>query len=83
MIPTVILLGLVLGRWWRSALVFGTIGWPVVLLLGGLSPSAPDIAAAAGLGFVNVLAGVTLHQLALRWVRMVSRSGGPRGQHQV
>ena len=32
MIPTLIVLGLVVGRWWRTALVVGALGWPVALL---------------------------------------------------
>ncbi len=35
MIPTMILVGLVLGRWWRAALVIGTLAWPALLWAEG------------------------------------------------
>ena len=33
MIPTMIVFGLVAGRWWKTSLVVGTIGWPLLLFV--------------------------------------------------
>jgi hypothetical protein len=73
MIPTMILFGLVFGRWWRSAVAVGTIGWPVLLLTEGILDDPSQIAGAAALGFANTLVGVAVHQLALRFVRNLRR----------
>jgi len=71
MIPTMILFGLAFGRWWRSTLVVGTVGWAAVLLAGDIVQSAHEVAGAAAFGFGNTLAGVAVHQMALRLVRSV------------
>lgn len=73
MIPTMLLFGLVFGRWWRSTLVVGTIGWPALLLAGGILQSAGQIGGAAALGFANTLAGVLVHQLVLALVRKLRK----------
>jgi hypothetical protein len=33
MIPTMILFGLVFGRWWRVTLVAAALGWPLLLVV--------------------------------------------------
>ncbi|SDS32065.1 hypothetical protein [Microlunatus soli] len=71
MIPTMILFGAVLGRWWRLTLVAGTIGWPVLLLLADIPMSPQGLAEAAALGLANTLAGVLVHQAVLKLVRIV------------
>ena len=60
MIPTMILFGLVLGRWWKSAIAAGAVVWPAILVL-------------AALGAANTAAGVAVHQAALRLVRSIRR----------
>ena len=68
MIPTMILLGLVLGRWWRAALLTALVGWPALLLVTDII--VPDqIAMTAVLGVLNAAVGVTLAQCALRIYR--------------
>ncbi|HTF10233.1 MAG TPA: hypothetical protein VK659_18870 [Asanoa sp.] len=63
MIPTLILFGLVCGRWWRSALVAAAVGWPVLLLATGTLDLRPlPLLAAAGLAVVNAAVGVAGHQ---------------------
>lgn len=69
MIPTVILFGLLCGRWWKSGLVAGTLGWPLFLLANDILHSPQEVLGALGLGFVNTFAGVAVHQLALSLVR--------------
>jgi hypothetical protein len=62
MIPTMILLGLVLGRWWKVALVAAAIGWPVLLLATGTDAPA-DLVTGAALGVANACVGVLAVQL--------------------
>jgi len=69
MIPTLILFGLVFGRWWRLALLAAAIGWPVLLLAIGTATAGPDRIGAAGFAIANTGAGVTMHQGARWWVR--------------
>jgi len=72
-IPTMILFGLLLGRWWRTALVAGTASWTVLLWTQGLVDSPAEIAGAAALALANTAAGVMAHQGLLALVRRVSR----------
>ncbi len=66
MIPTMILLGLVLGRWWWMALVVAATGWPALLLATDII--GPDqIPAATLLGLLNAAVGVAVVQGAL-WI---------------
>lgn len=68
MIPNMILLGLVLGRWWKTALVIGAVSWPALLLhLGIITPR--DIPSAALLGLLNTAIGAGIHQGVLRLLR--------------
>lgn len=68
MIPTMIVLGLVLGRWWRAALVAALIGWPTLLLATDII--VPNqIPAAALLALLNAAVGVAVAQVALRVYR--------------
>ena len=69
MIPTMILFGLLLGRWWKAALVVGTSAWPVLLWAQGVIAAPPEIVGAAALGLANTAVGVMVHQLVLALVR--------------
>jgi hypothetical protein len=70
MIPTLILFGLVFGRWWRTALAAAAIGWPVLLVAMGVThPGAGLLLGAAGLAIINTGAGAAIHQGARRVVR--------------
>jgi hypothetical protein len=64
-----ILVGLVLGRWWRTALLVGALGWPALLI----ADNVPDLSLveAAVLGLVNTAVGVGLHQAVLALFRLV------------
>jgi hypothetical protein len=71
-----IVLGLVLGRWWKTALAVGTVVWPSMLLQAGIiETGAGDLLGAALFGLANTAVGVGLHQAALHLVR---RLRGPR-----
>jgi hypothetical protein len=66
MIPTLILFGLVFGRWWRLTLIAAAIGWPVLLLATGTVAAGVELIGVAGLAIANAGAGVVIHQGA-RW----------------
>jgi hypothetical protein len=70
--PTLILVGLVFGRWWRLTLIAAIIGWPVLLLATGVMHIQLGLLGAAELAAVNTGVGVAIHQavrLAVRRVR--------------
>lgn len=74
MIPTMILFGLVFGRWWRVSLLAAAVGWPALLVAGGVMDlDVQRLAAAAGLAVANTALGVLVHQGVLLAVRMCRR----------
>ncbi|HEU5242184.1 MAG TPA: hypothetical protein VFU25_09225 [Ornithinibacter sp.] len=77
MIPTMILVGLVLGRWWRAALVAAAVGWPVLLALTGLLDSPTAALWSSVLAVANAGVGVLVHQGVLHAYRYLAR----RDQH--
>ena len=70
MVPTLILFGALLGRWWRTALVAGTLLWPALLLATGVVGFEPALAGAAAVGLLNTAVGVLAHQVVLRLARL-------------
>lgn len=83
MIPTMILFGLVAGRWWKTSLVAGTIGWPLLLFAQDILHAPREVLGAAALGLVNTLAGVAVHQLALRLIRATRKRPPASGQQRA
>lgn len=69
MIPTMIVFGLVFGRWWRLSLVAAALVWPLMLLVSNTMGVEAGLVAAAGLGVLNAAAGILIHQGILRIVR--------------
>ena len=81
MIPTMILFGLVFGRWWKPTLLVGAIFWPLILMWDGVYRDIidPDVSTTGGpigftigaalLGFFNTGLGVALHQGVLQLLR--------------
>lgn len=69
MIPTMILLGLVLGRWWWLALLVAGVAWPAMLVWADVAVLSPDLVGAAALGAANATVGVLVHQAVLHGVR--------------
>jgi hypothetical protein len=67
-IPTLLVVGAVVGRWW--AVPAAALGWVVLVSVAG--DCGPDCwPAAAALGFLNTAVGVTLRKtLALAWRRV-------------
>ena len=73
MIPTMILFGLVFGRWWKSALVAAAILWPTLLWAQDVITTPGEAVAAALLGVLNSAVGIGAHQLVLGLVRVCRR----------
>lgn len=73
MIPTLIGLGLVFGRWWLLSLVVAALGWPLALLVGGVMTLEFGLLGAAGLAVVNAGVGVMIHQFVLQSIRRIRR----------
>jgi hypothetical protein len=74
MIPTMIVVGLVLGRWWWLALAVAGVGWPAVLWSQGIIDSG-QVAGAALLAVANAAVGVLIVKggiLAFRRLRHAS-----------
>ena len=72
MIPTMIVFGLVLGRWPRLTLLLAALVWPVLLLISGVASSTPwpvVVLGGAALGAINAFVGVAVHQSVLWAVR--------------
>ena len=65
MIPTMFLFGLVLGRWWKTCLVVGTLGWPLLLWFDNIIESPTEFLGAAALAALNTAVGVAVHQSLL------------------
>jgi hypothetical protein len=78
-IPTLILFGLVFGRWWRTSVIAAAIGWPVVLVAGDVMRFEWGLVGAAALAVVNTLVGVLAHQGVLWVVRQARhRQNAPK-----
>ncbi len=73
MIPTMLLFGLLFGRWWRLALPAAAVVWPAILLISGVIAPGEEMLAAAGLGVANAGVGVVVHQAALWAFRSLRR----------
>ncbi|MDX1621580.1 MAG: hypothetical protein R3320_11345 [Nitriliruptorales bacterium] len=69
MIPTLILAGLVFGRWWRTVLAVTTVAWPLLLLVEGIMDLEWGLLGAAGLALINTAVGMGVHQAVLQMVR--------------
>ena len=72
-IPTMIVFGLVFGRWWRVSLVAAAVAWPVLLVADDVMEVELGLIGAAGLAVINAGAGVLVHQAALRVLRLLRR----------
>lgn len=76
MIPTMLLFGLLFGRWWKLALPAAAVVWPALLLVAGTIALGADLLPAALLGVANAGAGVGVHQGGLRAFRFLRRRQG-------
>ena len=70
MIPTVLLVGVALGRWWWQVVLGAAVGWPLVVLgVGAINPSGIPLAAA--LGAANAAVGVAANRVVAGGMRAV------------
>ena len=74
MIPTMILFGLILGRWWRATLLLAAVMWPAMLVADDVMDVEAGLLAAAGLSVLNAGVGILVHQVFLWLVRHSRRS---------
>jgi uncharacterized membrane protein len=82
MIPTMILFGLVLGWWWRTALIAAAVVWPLMLWQAGIFDGTQGVMGTVGLalgaalfGVANAGVGVAIDQGILALVRRIRRRG--------
>ncbi len=74
MIPTLLIVGLVLGKWWRVVLPTATVGWLVLLMATGTGSGLDFAAVAALFAVANLAVGALVFQaVRLLWHRVVSR----------
>ncbi len=73
MIPTMILFGLVFGRWWRVTLVAAALGWPMLLVVTDVTGIDSTLIGAAVLAVVNAGLGVLVHRGAFMAYRRFHR----------
>jgi hypothetical protein len=76
MIPTMILFGLILGRWWRPTLVLAAMIWPAMLVADDVMDVEAGLLLAAGLSVLNAGVGILVHQAFLWLLRHSRRSTG-------
>lgn len=78
MIPTMILFGVIFGRWWRITLVAAALAWPLLLVATDVVGFSTSLIGAAALSVVNAGVGVLVHQAVLWGYRHLGRptSGG-------
>jgi len=77
-IPTLIMVGAVFGRWWRVTLLASAVGWSALLVVTGAMTPGPALAGATGLAVLNSGAGVLIHQGILRGGRKLRRAMASR-----
>jgi hypothetical protein len=81
-IPTLILVGLIFGRWWKIVVPAAIIGWPILLIVTGVDSGWAFAASAALFAAANVsvgvLAFVTLRLVVRRLAAPARRATGQR-----
>jgi hypothetical protein len=70
MIPTLLLLGLILGPWWRVVVPAAAVGWPAFLIATNVDRGLGFAVSAGSLAVANVAIGVLLN----RWLARLSRA---------
>jgi hypothetical protein len=77
-IPTLILVGLVFGRWWRIVIPLAAVGWAVLLIVTGVDSGFVFALGAAAIAIPNVALGVLVHRVLWQLVRRVTTATHPR-----
>jgi hypothetical protein len=78
MIPTLILVGLIFGRWWQIAIPLAAVGWAVLLIVTGVDSGFVFALGAAAIAMPNVALGVLVHRALWQLVRRVAAAIQPR-----
>jgi hypothetical protein len=78
MIPTLILVGLIFGRWWQIAIPLAAVGWAVLLIVTGVDSGFVFALGAAAIAMPNVALGVLVHRALWQLVRCVAAAIQPR-----
>ncbi len=78
MIPTLILVGLIFGRWWRIVIPLAAVGWAVLLIVTGVDSGLVFALGAAAFAIPNVALGVLVHRVLWQLVRRVRTPAQPR-----
>jgi hypothetical protein len=77
LIPTLLLVGLLLGRWWRVVIPVAAIGWTALLMATGVDSGLAFALGATMLALVNVTIGVLVFQAAwFAWRRVTTQHAG-------
>jgi hypothetical protein len=74
-IPTVILLGLIFGHWWKTTLVVAAVGWPLLLIVTGVDSGLNFALGAAALAMANAAFGILGHRLLWLLARGMTSAG--------
>jgi hypothetical protein len=81
MIPTLILLGLVVGRWWLVAIA--AIAWPIALVGTKVGSGFSFAVGSAAVAVINTAAGVAVHKGAVKVFRKLHSRYVPAGQDKI
>lgn len=76
MIPTLLLIGLLAGRWYAVALA--GLAWPLLLGLDGILGSPEQYAGAAAFAVANTAVGVAAHKVVAWSLRQAWGKARPR-----
>jgi hypothetical protein len=74
-IPTVILLGLIFGHWWKATLVTAAVGWPLLLIATGVDSGLDFALGAAALAMANAAIGILPNRLLWLLARGLTSAG--------
>jgi hypothetical protein len=74
-IPTLLLPGLLLGRWWLVPLA--AVVWPGLLVATGVGSGAGFLLAAGALAAANMAVGVGVHRVIVQFAGAAWRRGRP------
>jgi hypothetical protein len=68
-IPTVLLVGLIFGRWWKITIPAAVLAWPALLIATGIGSGVRFAFDAALFAAGNIVAGVITYQA----IRLIAR----------
>ena len=73
-IPTVLLIGLLFGHWWKITIPVAVLGWPILLIATGVDSGFQFVMGAGSFAAANVAVGVLVYQAIRLIARRVSVS---------